>query len=138
MWNLILSLGSLAGLIAIPGAVYLYMESRKLQRLEAEREYRIAQVELNAIEKSRNERMAALENQKKDIATASNNDTWAINRTLFENIDAEQQTIRFETNPEEMRLRAKLHYYSDLRNHKFLWFLRRKTDGDMDQWLLEG
>lgn len=139
MWDLILSLGSLAGLIAIPGAIYLYTESRKLQRLEAEKEYRIARVELGAIERNRDERVAALEKRKEAVARTSNNNTWVVNRTLFENLDAEQQAVRYESNPEELKLRAKLRYYRDLKNHKFLWFLRKNTDDDdTHQWLLEG
>jgi hypothetical protein len=135
MWQTILNIGSLAGLLSIAGAAYLYFEARKFKKLEATKEYRLARAELAELEGQRAGRVRVFEQAKHQMARASNNETWEINRSGWEKLDKEQQTAEFEFSAEETKAQARVKYYRALKNHKFLWFLRR-DDADDEPWTL--
>lgn len=103
MWNFILQLGSIAGLFSIAGGAYLYFENKKFKKLDAERELEIARIEL-----------AELRKERGDVKTTD----------IFFEYWGRDKEYDFQ----EAKVQARISYYSDLRDHRFLWFLNRKKN----------
>lgn len=124
-WDFILQIGSIGGLLGIIGAIYLYFERERF-RANAEKEYKIAGAELAELEEERARKVGAIEELRDRIIRGSKtNEVFLMNQSSLERLEEEKWKVLSSNLNPERKVKAKVEYYEKLKNHSFLWFLRR-------------
>lgn len=129
-WQTILNIGSLSGLVGLTGGIYLYFENRKFKKLDAEKEYKIACVELAEINEKELQEKNHVDGVILEVIRGSKTrDVFDLNKDYLDKLELKKWKIIERYMLPKAKVEARVSYYEDLKDHSLLWFLKNKRKG---------
>ena len=127
-------LSDVGGLIAIPGALYLYFEKRRFERWDAERNHTIHKDERQRLEQESEE--SRLKNiDTLDVMEFSLGRLYGVSSREKREAYSKLERDLDEYSDKISKEKAHEEYFKKMKNHKFLWFLPRSAENEEDEIL---